>query len=94
MNSKLLSIIIGVFVFFSSIVNAQQKPNILIIVSDDHAYQAISAYQHSIKLVPTPNLDRLAKEGMLFHRAMVPNSICGPSRATVMTGQGILNCMV
>lgn len=66
---------------------APKQPNILFIFTDDHAYQAISAYQHSIKLVQTPNLDRLAKEGMIFHRAMVPNSICGPSRATVMTGK-------
>ena len=66
---------------------APKQPNILFIFSDDHAYQAISAYQHSLKLVDTPNLDRLAKEGMIFHRAMVPNSICGPSRATVMTGK-------
>ncbi len=66
---------------------APKQPNILFIFSDDHAYQAISAYQHSIKLVQTPNIDRLAKEGMIFHRAMVPNSICGPSRATVMTGK-------
>ena len=66
---------------------APRQPNILFIFSDDHAYQAISAYQHSLKLVATPNIDRLAKEGMIFHRAMVPNSICGPSRATVMTGK-------
>ncbi len=66
---------------------APKQPNILFIFSDDHAYQAISAYQHPLKLVQTPNLDRLAREGMLFHRAMVPNSICGPSRATVMTGK-------
>ncbi|MFA6545748.1 MAG: sulfatase [Limisphaerales bacterium] len=66
---------------------APKQPNILFIFSDDHAYQAISAYQHSLKLVQTPNIDRLAKEGMIFQRAMVPNSICGPSRATVMTGK-------
>ena len=85
MNSKLLSIIIGVFVFFSSIVNAQQKPNILIIVSDDHAYQAIGAY--GSKLMPTPNIDRIAKEGVLFKKAYVTNSICGPSRAVILTGK-------
>lgn len=64
-----------------------KQPNILFIFSDDHAYQAVSAYRHSLKLIETPNIDRLAKEGMLFHRALVPNSICGPSRATVMTGK-------
>lgn len=73
--------------FTTSALAAPKQPNILFIFSDDHAYQAISAYQHSLKLVETPNLDRLAKEGMIFHRALVPNSICGPSRATVMTGK-------
>ena len=68
--------------------SAQEKrPNILFIFADDHAYQAISAYQHPLKLIQTPHIDRLAKEGMLFTRAMVPNSICGPSRATVLTGK-------
>ncbi len=63
------------------------RPNILFIFSDDHAYQAISAYNDPRKLIETPGIDRLAKEGMLFTRAMVPNSICGPSRATVLTGK-------
>ncbi len=66
---------------------AAKQPNILFIFSDDHAYQAISAYNDPRKLLQTPNLDRIAKEGMLFTRAMVPNSICGPSRATVLTGK-------
>ena len=85
MNSKLLSLFIGAFVFCSLIVNAQQKPNILIIVSDDHAYQAIGAY--GSKLMPTPNIDRIAKEGVLFKKAYVTNSICGPSRAVILTGK-------
>jgi arylsulfatase A-like enzyme len=66
---------------------AQKQPNILFIFSDDHAYQAISAYGDARKLNQTPNIDRLAKEGMIFHRAVVPNSICGPSRAVVLTGK-------
>src|ERR1051325_7803079 len=66
---------------------AAKHPNILFVFSDDHAYQAISAYNDPRKLLQTPNLDRIAKEGMLFTRAMVPNSICGPSRATVLTGK-------
>ena len=66
---------------------ATRPPNILFIFSDDHAYQAISAYGDSRKLNRTPNIDRLAKEGMIFHRALVPNSICGPSRACVLTGK-------
>ncbi|EDM28862.1 mucin-desulfating sulfatase (N-acetylglucosamine-6-sulfatase) [Lentisphaera araneosa HTCC2155] len=64
------------------------KTNILFIFSDDHATQAISAYGGRFaKVAPTPNLDRLADEGMLFKRCMVTNSICGPSRATILTGK-------
>ncbi|CAN5183188.1 sulfatase [soil metagenome] len=63
----------------------EQKPNILIIISDDHAYQAISAYGG--KLTQTPNIDRIAKEGVLFKKAYVTNSICGPSRAVILTGK-------
>jgi arylsulfatase A-like enzyme len=62
-------------------------PNIVFIFSDDHAYQAISAYGEARKLLQTPNIDRLARDGMRFDRCLVPNSICGPSRATVMTGK-------
>lgn len=64
---------------------SQQVPNILFIMSDDHAYQAISAY--SDRLIQTPNIDRLAKEGILFSNACVTNSICGPSRAVILTGK-------
>ena len=66
---------------------ATKPPNIVFIFSDDHAYSAISAYGDSRKLIQTPNIDRLAREGMIFNRAMVPNSICGPSRACVLTGK-------
>ncbi|MEO0509808.1 MAG: sulfatase [Verrucomicrobiota bacterium] len=65
-----------------------RAPNIIFVFSDDHATQAISAYGHPIaKLAPTPNLDRLAEEGMRFDRCLVTNSICGPSRATILTGK-------
>jgi arylsulfatase A-like enzyme len=64
---------------------AQTRPNIVIIVSDDHAYQAISAY--GSKLMQTPNIDRIAKEGARFDKAYVTNSICGPSRAVILTGK-------
>ncbi|WP_299555249.1 sulfatase [Seonamhaeicola sp.] len=63
----------------------QPKPNILFIMSDDHAYQAISAYSNH--LIETPNIDRIADEGMLFTNACVTNSICAPSRATILTGK-------
>ena len=61
------------------------RPNIIFIMSDDHAYQAISAYDD--RLIQTPNIDRLADEGMLFSNACVANSICAPSRATILTGK-------
>ena len=63
----------------------QERPNIVFIMSDDHAYQAISAYGGS--LIQTPNIDRIAKRGMLFTNASVTNSICAPSRATILTGK-------
>ncbi len=66
--------------------NAARRPNILFVISDDHAYQAISAYGDRRKLIETPHIDRLAREGMRFDRCLVPNSICGPSRATILTG--------
>lgn len=72
---------------FSSLHAEQKRPNILFIFSDDHAYQAISAYNDPRKLIETPNIDRIGREGILFHRCVVPNSICGPSRAVVMTGK-------
>ena len=64
----------------------QRPPNILFIFADDHAYQAISAYGDARKLIETPNIDRLGREGMRFDRCLVTNSICGPCRATVLTG--------
>ncbi len=65
--------------------SSKKRPNIIIIVSDDHAYQAISAYGN--KLMQTPNIDRIAKEGVLFNKGYVTNSICGPSRAVILTGK-------
>lgn len=72
----------------SSAVFASDRPNIVFVFSDDHATQAISAYGgHLAEIAPTPYLDKLAAEGMLFQRCMVTNSICGPSRATILTGK-------
>ncbi len=62
-----------------------KRPNIIFIMSDDHAYQAISAYDKT--LISTPNIDRIANEGMLFTNASVTNSICAPSRAVILTGK-------
>jgi len=63
------------------------RPNIVFIFSDDHGYQAVSAYNDPRKLLQTPNIDRVGQEGMRFDRCLVPNSICGPSRASVLTGK-------
>jgi arylsulfatase A-like enzyme len=62
-----------------------QRPNIIFIMSDDHAYQALSAYGHGLN--QTPNIDRIAREGAIFNAACVTNSICAPSRATMLTGK-------
>ena len=72
----------------SSSTVAQDKPNILFIMSDDHCARAIGAYRGRLaSLNPTPNIDRLAAEGMRFENAFCTNSICTPSRASILTGQ-------
>lgn len=63
------------------------RPNILFIFADDHAWQAVSAYDDSRRLLQTPHIDRIAREGVRFDRCLVTNSICGPSRATILTGK-------
>ncbi len=66
----------------------RQRPNILFIFSDDHAIKSISAYGGPLaKVAPTPNIDRLAREGAVFLNSFCANSICGPSRATILTGK-------
>ncbi len=84
--SKNIILIITILIFLVGCNSSfQEKPNILFIMSDDHAYQAISAYND--KLIETPNIDRIANEGMLFSNASVTNSICAPSRAVILTGK-------
>ena len=70
----------------AGVARAAGRPNVVVIFSDDHAYQAISAYGDPRKLIDTPNIDRIGKEGVRLDRCLVPNSICGPSRACVLTG--------
>jgi len=65
--------------------SVKEKYNILFIMSDDHAYQALSCYD--TKLINTPNIDRIAKEGCRFINSFCTNSICGPSRAVLLTGK-------
>ena len=83
-----------ILLFFISLVYSnsdnhdQDRPNILFIYSDDHTFQAVSAYESFLSgVVETPNLDRIANEGMLFENAFNTNSICTPARATVLTGK-------
>lgn len=64
---------------------ADERPNILFIMADDHASHAISAYGSLIN--ETPNIDRLAAAGMRFNNCFVTNSICAPSRAVILTGK-------
>ncbi len=87
MHARFLLALLASAPFAAAAEPAKGPPNIVFIFSDDHAYQAISAYNHPLKLLETPNLDRIAKTGMRFDRCVVPNSICGPSRATVLTGK-------
>ncbi|MEH6680803.1 MAG: sulfatase [Sediminicola sp.] len=68
-----------------SLESKKERPNIIFIMSDDHAYQALSAY--SDRLIKTPNIDRIATGGVRFDNATVTNSICGPSRAVILTGK-------
>lgn len=76
----LIALLFTVYPAFS-----QSGPNILVIISDDHAYQTIGAY--GSKFAPTPSIDRIAREGAVFNKAYVTNSICGPSRASILTGR-------
>ncbi|MAU72034.1 MAG: sulfatase [Pseudozobellia sp.] len=90
MNLNIPFLLLSVFLFISckqhsKISEKKNRPNIVFIMSDDHAYQAISAYND--QLIKTPNIDRIANEGMLFTNATVTNSICAPSRAVILTGK-------
>ena len=87
MRKSLKKIIVVSFVFLSISCSFEtdNRPNILFIMSDDHAYQAISAYDK--RLIDTPNIDRIADDGILFSNASVTNSICAPSRAVILTGK-------
>ena len=81
------SLYAGMSLFFVCFTGVAKQPNIVFLFSDDHATQAIGAYGHELaSLAPTPYLDRIADRGMRFDRCLVGNSICGPSRATILTG--------
>jgi len=87
----LILIVLAILSIATSCMQSEKKQtdatrtNIILIMSDDHAYQAISAYSNH--LMETPNIDRIAKDGILFSNACVTNSICAPSRAVIFTGK-------
>ena len=85
MNQMLL---LCALIGLGSIAKGAERPNIVWIFSDDHSYQTIGAYGGRLaSLNPSPNIDRIAREGIRFDRAYVGNSICAPSRATLLTGK-------
>lgn len=85
---RLTSSFVAVYLLLGLTIPASGKdarPNILFIMSDDHAFQAMSCYGSVVN--KTPNLDRIAQQGIRFDRCFVTNSICGPSRAVILTGK-------
>lgn len=89
MRVSSLSVLIAQVLFAASnIASESRAPNILFVMSDDHAAHAIGAYGGRLaSLDPTPNIDRLAAEGVTLQNCFCTNSICVPSRATILTGQ-------
>lgn len=87
MKKQLASLLVHTvwLMLLTSLVGQAAQPNIIFIFSDDHAEHAISAY--GSKVNQTPHIDRLAQEGVRFTNSFVTNSICTPSRATLLTGQ-------
>ena len=75
----LLCFVVLLFIHGAQGADAGKQPNILFIFSDDHAYQAVGAYGSGLN--KTPNIDRLAHEGIRFDRCLTTYSLCGPSRA-------------
>ena len=88
-KNKIIILIEVLFLFsithLSCHMKETQPPNIILIMADDHAVNAVSAY--GSQLIKTPNIDRLANQGILFENCFSTNSICNPSRASIMTGK-------
>ena len=88
MKMSIFSLLGSVLISTAAIAEIQERPNILWLFSDDHAYQAIGAYGGRFaEMNLTPNLDSIAAQGMRFDKCYVANSICAPSRATLLTGK-------
>lgn len=79
------SLILIVFGAIGVLQAQSSRPNIVFIMTDDHARRAVSVYDST--LIQTPNIDRIGREGIVFRNAFVTNSICGPSRAVMLTGK-------
>ena len=78
----------GQFFCSAGLLFSKEPPNIVFIFSDDHSFEAVSAYGGRLKdVAPTPNLDRIANEGIRFDNCFVTNALCGPSRAVILTGK-------
>jgi arylsulfatase A-like enzyme len=93
-NMKLVVLLLSIFLGVSRGISQEAvpypgsmegRPNIVLIVSDDHAKNAVGAYGST--LIPTPQIDRIAREGVIFTNAFVTNAICAPSRAVILTGK-------
>jgi arylsulfatase A-like enzyme len=85
-------VILFILFFVTGIFALEKRPNILFIFSDDHSLQTLGAHKGRMQAFikehgVTPNLDKLAAEGMYFENSFVCNSICGPSRAAILTGK-------
>ena len=85
MRKSLLALVLALS---ANLLSAAEPPNIVFIFSDDHSPNAIGAYNRWLKSVnPTPHIDQLAAQGMVFERSYCTNSICGPVRAVIETGK-------
>jgi hypothetical protein len=84
-NSKKNILIIGLIIGLSMSLFAAQRPNIIVMISDDHSMDSLGAYGG--EQAHTPNIDRLAKEGVMHTRAYTTASLCVPTRFSCLTGQ-------
>ena len=85
MKKNLLSLLI--LLCSSILLSAAERPNVVFILADDLGYGDIKAFGGEKSKVPTPHFDRLCKDGMKFTNAHVTDSVCVPSRTSIMTGR-------
>src|SRR6266702_1168608 len=88
MNMKHISILLAVLLgILSHSFSAESQPNIVVILADDYGYGSAGCYGADGKLVRTPNIDRLAREGRRFTDANTTSSVCSPTRYSILTGR-------